>query len=69
MKIVTFKDRAESGSRYRIGAVIDADRIADLTSLISEKSLTAAELLPCFDLDMGFLVKSRIAEYPDPQEA
>jgi 2-keto-4-pentenoate hydratase/2-oxohepta-3-ene-1,7-dioic acid hydratase in catechol pathway len=32
-----------------------------LTALVSDKSLTAAELLKCFDLDSGFLDKARAA--------
>jgi 2-keto-4-pentenoate hydratase/2-oxohepta-3-ene-1,7-dioic acid hydratase in catechol pathway len=64
MKIVTFQRRdttegADEG--YRIGAFIAGDKILDLTSLVSNGSLTAAELLRCFDLDGGFVEKAKSA--------
>lgn len=61
MKLITFKKRgaALSGeTRYRIGA-LDSDEVIDLTSLISDEGLTAAEILGCFDLDSGFLEKAK----------
>lgn len=64
MKIITFKNRgaaADGDSRYRIGALVSDEEILDLTSLVSDKSLTAAELLKCFDLDGGFVEKAKAA--------
>jgi 2-keto-4-pentenoate hydratase/2-oxohepta-3-ene-1,7-dioic acid hydratase in catechol pathway len=55
MKIITFKD----DKYYKVGALISGERIVDLTSLISDKSLTAAEVLTCFDLDLGFFDKAK----------
>ena len=60
MKIITFKiDPAQA--QYRVGAVNSDDTIVDLTSLVSDKGLTAAEQLNCLDLDSGFLDKARDA--------
>ncbi len=57
MKIITFKiDHARSA--YRIGALISGDTIADLTSLISDRYLSASEQLNCIDLNSGFLAKT-----------
>lgn len=60
MKIVTFQDKNESG-KYRIGALISQNDIIDLTRLASEESLTAAEILNCFDLETDFLEKAETA--------
>ena len=60
MKIVTFRDRAGT-ERYRIGALVSANEVVDLTSLAAGASLTAGELLECFDLDGGFFEKARMA--------
>jgi 2-keto-4-pentenoate hydratase/2-oxohepta-3-ene-1,7-dioic acid hydratase in catechol pathway len=54
MKLITFKDPSNRG-RYRLGALVSETEIVDLTSLASGESLTAAELLNCFDLESGFL--------------
>jgi len=51
MKLITLKDH----KYYKVGALISDDQIVDLTSLVSDKNLTAAEVLTCFDLDSGFL--------------
>jgi 2-keto-4-pentenoate hydratase/2-oxohepta-3-ene-1,7-dioic acid hydratase in catechol pathway len=64
MKIVTFRRRDTTGGAdegYRVGAFIAGDKILDLTSLVSNESLTAAELLRCFDLDRGFVEKAKSA--------
>jgi len=62
MKLITFKkngyDRA-SDERFGIGALISNGDIVDLTSLASDKSLTATGLLKCFDAGSGFLDKAR----------
>jgi 2-keto-4-pentenoate hydratase/2-oxohepta-3-ene-1,7-dioic acid hydratase in catechol pathway len=57
MKIIIFKDN----NRYKVGALISGDQIVDLTSMVSDKSLIAAEVSKCFDLDSGFLDKARDA--------
>ncbi len=54
MKIITYKNH----DHYKIGALISDNKIVDLTSLISDTGLTAAEVLTCFDLDSGFLDKA-----------
>ena len=54
MKIITFKNH----DHYKIGALISDNKIVDLTSLISDNGLTAAEVLTCIDLDSGFLDKA-----------
>ncbi len=57
MKIITYKNH----DHYKVGALIPEDKIVDLTFLISDKDLTAAEVLTCFDLDSGFLNKAKNA--------
>src|SRR5438445_13118359 len=57
MKLITLKDNQD----YRVGALISNDQIVDLTFLVSDRSLTAAKVLNCFDLDSGFLDKARDA--------
>jgi 2-keto-4-pentenoate hydratase/2-oxohepta-3-ene-1,7-dioic acid hydratase in catechol pathway len=62
MKFITFKRKNESSnndSQYYIGALISVNVICDLTALVSEQSLTATELLGCFDLDNDFLVNAQ----------
>ena len=54
MKIITFKNN----NNYRVGALISNEQIVDLTSLVSNKPLTAAEVSKCFALDSGFLEKA-----------
>jgi 2-keto-4-pentenoate hydratase/2-oxohepta-3-ene-1,7-dioic acid hydratase in catechol pathway len=51
MKLITTKHNG----RYKVGALISDDQIIDLTHLVSDKDLTAAEVSTCFDLDSGFL--------------
>src|SRR5216683_134223 len=61
MKIITFRTRGYDSAniaQYRVGALISDSEVIDLTSLVSDKSLTATELLKCFDLDSGFLRKA-----------
>jgi len=59
MKLITFQ---KSGSRkgYRIGALHN-ENIIDLTSIRSERDMSAAEILQCFDLESGFLETAREA--------
>jgi 2-keto-4-pentenoate hydratase/2-oxohepta-3-ene-1,7-dioic acid hydratase in catechol pathway len=59
MKIVTFRKDAGDGERYRIGALTDESEIVDLTSLISNESLSANEILNYFDLENGFIEKAK----------
>ena len=64
MKILTFQRRETTegaSERYRIGAFIAPDKILDLTALVSNEGLTAAELLRCFDLDRDFVEKAKSA--------
>lgn len=58
MRILTFDDPSESlgsVSHYRIGAIVSDDGIADLTYLVSDKGLTASQVIDCLDLASGFL--------------
>ena len=59
MKIVTF--HGSNSSSYRVGALISDTEIGDLTSLASKESLSAYDVLDCFDLDGGFYKKARAA--------
>jgi 2-keto-4-pentenoate hydratase/2-oxohepta-3-ene-1,7-dioic acid hydratase in catechol pathway len=63
MKLITFKDFSYK-ERYRIGALVSAQEILDLTSLVSSESLMAHDLLKCFDLEKDFLnnAKSTLSE-------
>jgi len=61
MKIVTLKKRGAAtllDAQYRIGALVSEREIVDLSSLVSEKNLTATQILTCFDLESGFLEKA-----------
>lgn len=60
MKIVTFKDKSDA-KKYRIGAFVSENEIVDLTALVSNKSLTANEVLDCFDLENEFFEKAKTA--------
>jgi acylpyruvate hydrolase len=58
MKLVAFNlgpSAPTAEKRYRIGAFVAGDRIADLTPSILPMGLSAAEILRCYDLDTGFL--------------
>ena len=58
MKLVCFnpKNISHSGERrYRIGAMVDGDQIADLTPSILPMGLSAAEILRCYDLATNFV--------------
>ncbi|MGI8810932.1 MAG: fumarylacetoacetate hydrolase family protein [Pyrinomonadaceae bacterium] len=59
MKFVTFNtgQSAEIGGekRYRVGALIDGDEIADLTPSILPMGLSASEILRCFDRERDFV--------------
>ncbi len=57
MKIITFKNQ----DHYGIGALISNNQIIDLTYLVSDKSLTASQILTCFDLGSGFLDRTKDA--------
>src|SRR5215213_5306314 len=58
MKIVTFI-RPGKDDGYRIGSLISETEIVDLTHLISERDMSSAEVLKCFDLDLGFCDQAR----------
>jgi 2-keto-4-pentenoate hydratase/2-oxohepta-3-ene-1,7-dioic acid hydratase in catechol pathway len=58
MRIVTFTTDASDG-RFRVGALVDDRKIADLTPLVSNNDLSAGDVLRCFDLDTGFLDEAR----------
>jgi acylpyruvate hydrolase len=60
MKLVTFQQAAGRGG-YRVGALVSETEIADLTSLVSDDDLSAADVLRCFDLDSGFCDDARAA--------
>lgn len=60
MKIVTFRDKNKT-EKYCIGAMVSENEIVDLTSLTSNESLSANEILNCFDLETGFLAKAKTA--------
>src|SRR5580765_4874771 len=54
MKLITIRDKLD----YKVGALVSGDQIVDLTSLVSDRSLAAAEVSKCFVLDSGFLRKA-----------
>lgn len=58
MKLITFNN-ASNEENYRLGALVSESEIVDLTSLVSDESLTAIDLLKCFDLESGFLEKAK----------
>ncbi|MGI8555076.1 MAG: fumarylacetoacetate hydrolase family protein [Pyrinomonadaceae bacterium] len=60
MKIVTFKDKNKA-EKYRIGAFVSDKETVDLTSLASNESLSADQILSCFDLETEFLQKAKTA--------
>lgn len=53
MKLVTFYSGATEAP-YRVGALLEDGRVADLTHLISDKPLTATAVLRCYDLSNSF---------------
>lgn len=58
MKLVVFKRRADAGrsaTGYRIGSLLDDDRIADLTPEFFGSGLSQTDILKCFDLELDFL--------------
>ena len=60
MRLVTFRQQASGRPQlFRIGSVISGGQIADLTPFVSDKGLTARELLNCYDLDSDFLKNAR----------
>ncbi len=64
MKLVTFNIALHTSGaekRYRIGAFVGKDQIADLTPSILPLGLSAAEILRCYDLNTGFLVPAQEA--------
>ena len=58
MRVIAFKCEREP-DRYRVGSLLSHGEAVDLTSLISQGSLTASEVNRCFDLDGGFLRAAR----------
>lgn len=54
MKIVTFKDENNS-KKYRVGALVSENEVVELTSLVSNENLSAADVSSCFDLETDFL--------------
>ncbi len=68
MKIVVFTKKGATLNverQYRIGALDHNGKILDLTSLVSQESLTANELLQCFDLERGFIDTAKTAVLRD----
>jgi len=64
MKLITFKTanfRSDTEERYRIGVLSEPGEIVDLTNLKSKDTLTATELLGCFDLESGFIENAQRA--------
>ena len=58
MKLVAFNPRnySQPGERrYRIGAMVGDDQIADLTPSILPLGLSSSEILRCYDLDTNFV--------------
>lgn len=60
MKIVTYKNFSDE-ENYHIGGLISDAEIVDLTAIVSDKNLSANELLHCFDLESGFLDAAKAA--------
>lgn len=60
MKLITFK-KSSTEKNYRIGKLVSDSQVIDLTSLAGKESMTAAELLECFDLENDFLAKAKNA--------
>ena len=60
MKIITFKTGSER-DRYRIGSLLSDRQAVDLTSVVSDRSLTAEQVNQCFDLDGSFRKAARDA--------
>jgi 2-keto-4-pentenoate hydratase/2-oxohepta-3-ene-1,7-dioic acid hydratase in catechol pathway len=54
MKLITFYPD-NSDSTFRVGMLLNGERIADLTHFVSGESLTATDVLRCFDLDGEFM--------------
>ena len=64
MKLITFrtKETADANENYyRVGSIGRGGRIADLTELVSDTPLDAADVLECFDLDSGFINEAAAA--------
>ncbi|MBS1769876.1 MAG: fumarylacetoacetate hydrolase family protein [Acidobacteria bacterium] len=64
MKLVVFKRRADAGrsaTGYRIGALLDDGRIADLTPEFLGSGLSHADILKCWDLALDFLTPAQRA--------
>jgi 2-keto-4-pentenoate hydratase/2-oxohepta-3-ene-1,7-dioic acid hydratase in catechol pathway len=60
MKLVTFK-KFSNEEKYRLGALVSENEVVDLTSLAATESLTASDLLKCFDLESGFFARASAA--------
>jgi 2-keto-4-pentenoate hydratase/2-oxohepta-3-ene-1,7-dioic acid hydratase in catechol pathway len=53
VKIISFYEKRaskESRRKYRVGALLDSQQAVDLTPMFSDASLSAEEMLDCFDL-------------------
>lgn len=63
MKIITFrrKDDSAEDALYRIGILLEAKEVLDVTELISANSLNAVDLLKFFDLDRNFYWQAKKA--------
>ena len=58
MKLVAFNPRnqpQQGERRYRIGAMVGEDEIADLTPSVLPLGLSASEILRCYDLSTNFV--------------
>ena len=58
MKIVTFT-RNGNDDGFRVGALVSDGNIIDLTSLVSDRDLSANDVLRCFDLDQDFCERAK----------
>lgn len=58
MKIVTFR-RPNDGDGYRIGSLVSASEISDLSHLVCDGNLSENQVLKFFDLDLGFYDRAR----------
>ena len=59
MKIVTFTRPDTADNLFCVGALTDDGQIVDLTDIVSDHGLTAAEQLGCLDLESGFLARAK----------
>lgn len=64
MKIITFRD-TEKTENYRVGALVSENEAVDLTSFVSNESLSTTKVLRCFDIETGFIDKAQAAMRED----